>query len=442
MARRPKRPTSSDFDWQVADELPAPPSPAPLPSPAEQGTARSRATGRWLLLAILLLALAAGGSWLYGEARQRTESARRATEAEILGSHRLLLQAAAAQDRELATTLLSGRDRAWAAQQRARIEAGTLLSELGLGLLAEGEEAAVSWLAPALDEAAVTLTQTVRFAGEAESGLLARTWLYRRGQGNWLYAPPLEPAAYWGQRRQQQLQRLSVQFPARDEALVMRLAAEMERALARACATVACPEDLEMVVVLTTQPGNVELPALDALDQLVLGRGSLYLPTPSLIGEPVDEAGFKLLARAYLRPLLVATLGRELWSWDCCSRAPLFEALLDAQLAQWGVQPWPVTQEHYHYLLEREFQLFEDTMASWYGQAFFSWRDTPWLQAHGVVEFLLAENPEADLTMLAARLNEAPNYWSWAFDFLGGRIGDSELQARWDDFARRRAGQD
>jgi hypothetical protein len=49
---------------------------------------------------------------------------------------------------------------------------------------------------------------------------------------------------------------------------------------------------------------------------------------------------------------------------------------------------------------------------------------------------LMAENPEADLGMLAARLNEAPNYWYWAFDFLGERIGDRELEERWEKFAQ------
>jgi hypothetical protein len=439
MARKPRHPAISDFDWQVADEQPT----APAPAAAEQAPpAKPHHLGRWLVLAAALLVLGAAGGWLYGEARQRTEVARRAAEAEILGSHRLLLQAVAARDRELATNLLSGRDRAWAAQQRARIEAGTLLSEPGLGLVASGEEEAVSWLAPALDEATVVMTQTVRFAGEDETGRLARTWLYRRGQGGWLYAPPPDPAAYWGERRQQRLERLSIQFPARDEALATRLAAAMEAALAQACVTLACPDDLEMVVVLATQPGSMELPALDSLEQLVFGRGALYLPAPSLIGEPVDEAGFNLLARAYIRPLLVAALGRELWSWRCCDHAPLYEALLDAQLAQWGVQPWPPAQEHYQYLLERDFRLFEDAMASWYGQAFSPQRDLAWLQAHAVVAFLLAENPGADLGALAAALNEAPSTWHWAFEFLGERVGDSELQARWEAFARRQAGED
>src|SRR5690606_20252594 len=111
----------------------------------------------------------------------------------------LLLQAVNTQDRELAANLLSGRDRAWAAQQRARVAAGTLLEKPGLGLAAAqagAGEPAVTWLAPALDEAAVVLTQTVTLPGGEETGLLARSWLYRRGDGRWLYAPPRDPAEY------------------------------------------------------------------------------------------------------------------------------------------------------------------------------------------------------------------------------------------------------
>src|SRR5690606_40872478 len=115
-----------------------------------------------------------------------------------------------------------------------------------------------------------------------------------------------------------------------------------------------------------------------------------------------------LLARAYTRPLLLAALGRELWSWRCCDRAPLFQALLDAQLAQLNVQPWPMMREDFALLIEADFHLFEDTMASWYGQAFSPRRDLAWLQAHAVVGFLLAQNPDADLDALAAQLNESP----------------------------------
>ena len=79
-----------------------------------------------------------------------------------LADFRLLLQAAETEDRELTTNLLSGRDRAWAAQQRARVATGALLQEPGLGLVAvetADPSPAVSWLAPALDEATVVITR-------------------------------------------------------------------------------------------------------------------------------------------------------------------------------------------------------------------------------------------------------------------------------------------
>ncbi|MDT8307422.1 MAG: hypothetical protein RRC07_15935 [Anaerolineae bacterium] len=419
-----------DFEWQVADEMaPAPPYFDEEP----EGALGRPGRGRWLVLLAAVVVLGAAVGWLYREARERTAAAREATVAEVLASHRLLLQATDARDRELATNLLSGRDRAWAAQQRARVEGGTLLAEPGLGLIAAGEAAVVETLSPALDEAAVVMTQTVRLGDEAESGHLVRTWLYRRGEGGWLYAPPREPADYWGRQEQLELVHLAVQYPARDEALAARLSQAMDEALLRACATVTCREDFEMVVVLATQPTSLEMPSLE---RLVYEEGPLTLPAPSWIGVPVDEAGFELLARAYTRPVLLAALGRELWGWQCCDHAPLFQALLDAQLAQWGMQPWPLTRADYEFLLARDFRLFEDTMASWYGQAFSRQRDAAWLQAHAVVAFLLAQKPDADLGELAARLNEAPNYWFWALDFLDERVGDAELEARWEMFAQ------
>lgn len=421
-----------DFDWQVIDEERSPVPPAPE---GEQPSGGRRRRPGLLLLVMLLLAAGTLG-WLTHQARQRTAAAEAAAIADVLADFQLLLQATETQDRELATNLLSGRDRAWAAQQRARVAAGALLLQPGLGLLAveTGEQSpVVGWLAPALDEATVVVTQTITLPDTAETGLLARSWLYRRGEGRWLYAPPRDPAEYWGPRRQQQLAHLTVQYPARDEQVAARLAGEMSAALERACAPAGgCPEQLEMVVVLTTQPSYLETPALE---ELVFADGPLHLPAPSWIGEPVDEDGFQLLAHAYTRPLLLAALGRELWSWRCCDRAPLFQALLDARLAQLNVQPWPMTHEDLAFLLEADFRLFEDTMASWYGQAFSPRRDLAWLQAHAVVGFLLAQNPDADLGALAAQLNESPNYWFWAFDFLGERIGDRELEERWRAYA-------
>lgn len=421
-----------DFEWQVADEENAAALPEWEAAQENQGPARGR--GRWLVLFAVLVALGVAGGWLYREARERTEAAWAVTAAEVLASHRLLLQATAARDQELATNLLSGRDRAWAATQRARVEAGSLLVAPGLGLVAAGEAAAVSTLSPALDEATVVMTQAVQLAGEPESGHLVRTWLYRRGEGNWLYSPPREAADYWGKQKQLELAHVTLQYPDRDGALAARLGAAMDAALARACVTVACLEDFEMVVVLSAQPESVDMPPLE---QLIFGEGPLTLPAPSLIGEPADEAGFELLARVYTRPVLQAALGRELWGWECCNHAPLMQALLDAQLAQWGVQPWSLTQADYNWLMAREFRLFEDTMASWHGQAFSRQRDAAWLQAHAVVAFLLAENPGADLGALAEALNEAPSTWSWAFAFLGERVGDAELEARWEAFALR-----
>jgi hypothetical protein len=94
-----------------------------------------------------------------------------------------------------------------------------------------------------------------------------------------------------------------------------------------------------------------------------------------------------------------------------------------------------MTAGDYAFLLDRDFRLFEDTMASWYGQAFSPQRDLAWLQAHAVVGFLHSQNPDADLAALAGQLSEAPNYWSWALDFLGAEITDGELDERWRQYA-------
>jgi hypothetical protein len=119
-----------------------------------------------------------------------------------------------------------------------------------------------------------------------------------------------------------------------------RLAADLDALLMRACSEVDhldCPAGWHVTLRLENDPGLlVELndrwlrPAPD---------GVLELPTPTLVGLPVDddegaaEVGYQALLRAYASRLVRSVVG-ELTGYNCCRQMLFYRALVDRLLSE------------------------------------------------------------------------------------------------------------
>lgn len=334
--------TDEDYRW---DEEPASPEPAKPKRP------------RWPWLVLLGVFLAGTAVFLiFSQLNQRVETATDDVEADLAASYAVLQRAAQNQDENLFNSLLSGRDPEWSQAQRELLNVGLLFDRVGFGLtwLPSLAETAVlsQTLSPNLTAAELTTLQNYSLDignGLTQTVQLARVDVYRLGEDRWLYAPP--EREFWGVRRRLEGQLLSVRYPARDEQIVHRLAADLEARLVQLCGTpgYSCPPDARVRVHFSPEPDSLAeatfIGALTRADMgdVLEGRQAVRLPTPSLVGLPQDEVGYQALLRGYSVQMLTIVIN-DVTGWECCVNVPFYRAAVERQLYEFGVGSWPLTE--------------------------------------------------------------------------------------------------
>lgn len=303
---------SKNFEWTTEEEqdweenLPLRPEP---PSP------RSQHWRRWLLLAFLVLTVA---GILVQQARREVTAVTADVEADILSSQALLEQAKSQDDIEMFTTVLSGRDARWTAVQQALFQEDLLWDRrpFGLNLLTAPPTVISVTVAPDLQSAemlverqyAIHLTDDLPANGRdavfappaigANEVTLQLPLTFRRGESRWLLAPPSD--TYWGGWQQAKGHYISLIYPERDAEVALRLLPEMDEQVKTLCRfepAANCPGNWRLQVRLDTDPAS--LTAVSDPQHLLNPSPVFDLPTPSLVGLPIDETGFKVLAQAY-----------------------------------------------------------------------------------------------------------------------------------------------
>jgi hypothetical protein len=250
--------------------------------------------------------------------------------------------------------MLSGRDDDWTEAQLERVEQGLFFDPIP----------ASATLQPLIDESQIiniALDPQYRTAtllveqpyvatdaqGFATTIMLQHTYIYRRGAQRWLLSPP-EPS-FWGQQGQIEGAVLTLDYPQRDEEIARRLATDLEAKLNEICQIpipirAGCPSDLHVHLRLSSQPKS--LLALADREQWLKSGTELVLPTPTLVGMPATEAAYQALFRYYAAQVLSATI-THLTGYHCC----IYRAVLEKQLNQLGVSPWPLTTTDFLKLL-------------------------------------------------------------------------------------------
>lgn len=338
------------FDWQTEEESgwedptwPEKPAVAKPPKP------------RWWALIVALVLLVAAGVVVYRQVNRRIDEATTAVESDIFAAHNLLSRAAAGQDADLGRAVLSGRDLGWSQIQTSLIAEGLFYQHPGLGLRLPTGDAAFAPLfredqrfmdlvvAPDLSSAELSYARD--FLALTDEGLetvtLQQTAVYRRGENRWLLAPPME--AFWGEWQTEKIDNLTFIFPLRDEAVVREMIPLLQTLLVDACDAV--PEldcAAPMQIRFDTDPESL----LETADPTNLYNDNLRLdlPTPTLVGLPINNDGYEALRTAYGQSLVSALFGYSV-GYRCCRHAPFYQAILTYQLSELGLAEWPVTQE-------------------------------------------------------------------------------------------------
>jgi hypothetical protein len=376
-----------NFDWQTEesvdwDELP------PISSQSARPERRLLPRrGWWLLLAGLLLL----SGWLaWQQVTARIAEAEAEATADLLASHDLLLQASAAQDVDVARSLLSGRDPAWTAVQSDLVETGLWLERPLLGLTYQGAPTTAVSVTLSADLFTAELVYEAVYQTEtAEPVTLQQTAVYRRGADRWLYAP-LE-AGYWGEWEEQEYPRLTLRYRQQEAELIRRLGRDLSQAVTDLCLRVEgmiCPADFRVRVQLDPQPDSLLL-----LETAVLPHHELAyhyrLPAPSLTGRPLDEVSYQALSRGYATWLLGGVVADQV-GYTCCRQATIFRVLLDYQLSQIGLMVWPVDDVFYEQTLaENEKWQLHALVGAWSGYEAVPVTTTAGWQAYLLVDYLL-----------------------------------------------------
>ena len=409
---------SQNFSWKTDEDRGwDDPTPQPLPKP------RRRLPWAWLLglfaAAILITTV------IYARIQEQVKETTTRAAQDVLAAHQLSQNAAASQDVDLFRTNLSRRDASWAETQRELVAQGLFQDRTAFSLRWWGQagisltDAAATptlpitiTLAPDLLSAEVVYEQEYLLSGSAttsETVRLQQTAIYRRGGGRWLRANPLDE--FWGETVEIKKELLTVRYNQRDEVIVARLAQDLNEQLQAMCQTfpsVTCSDNFPITLLLTRNP-QYFFTLLD-LEEILTTEDTLRLPSPTLVGLPLDETGYQAIMRGYATPVISLAVARFL-GYECCHHAFFFRAFLEKELSILGLQPWPLTPEQYTQLIPTE--LLDNTALTWSRSHFNNSDYVNVAYLYTLVDYLAHEYPETDLALWQRWMHNGFTFWEW-----------------------------
>ncbi len=416
---------SDQFEWKTEEEDASVWDEQGVAVPVPEVGKRPYKT--WLLLLLLLLIAVAV---IYGQVQQRVEVATADVRADLLSTHNLINRAVTMQDETLLAPLLSGRDMAWTQDQERMMREDALFGRTALGLplaqpltdLREGDEQFSLELAPDLNSA------VLQFVGQYQLGdeeiALQQTAVYRRGADRWLLAPPEDE--FWGAWETVEIDGMSFVFPARDAEIGTQLAQQLATNILARCAQLddlECPDLDALFVRFATD--SASLVAMSDPATLYDANLRLDLPTPTLLGLPVDEAGFAALVQVYEAQIFTAVLSEAI-GYTCCRYAPFVQALNDYYLAEIGLKSWPVSQEMYTQIANQPLSA-ERLFVNWSEASFLSPWDEEYGYVYGFVDFLMRSNGDKTGLQIWQQLNSRQGAQAGLAGLFGGQYGNGVL---------------
>jgi hypothetical protein len=331
--------TEEDDGWEVI-----------LTSETEAAGGRGRSWPKYLLAGLLLFGLL--GLVVYSLLNRQVSATNDETSAGVLASQSLLKRASTVDDVDLFDSLLSPEYWRWRRLHLTLFREGLMLDRPTLGLDALPNLEADSQSGEIEIELSADLTQAdveepipylAQHGGTAGPFQLISTTRYIRDQNGWRLMPLPEDESFWGPWINEVHGPLTAIFPERDEALGRRLSQDIAALIEDICADaeVECPPGFRLEFELAiSQQSLLSLNTNYRSDTM----GGAYLPyriilpAPTLVGRPVDEAGYQALYRCYSGWVAAVLTNRYLRgprSSDDASR-------IEKKLASWDLQSPPM----------------------------------------------------------------------------------------------------
>lgn len=360
---------------------------------------------------------------------------------DVLSGHSLVLAAAEEGDVELFESLILDRMQTWTEAQVTLADRGLLLNRWPMALFLPDGADPVSLEAdvlPNLREAEVSADYRYRVGtqgSQADSVVLRQFFSYRKQDEQWLLNPPT--GAFWGPWESASGRYLTLSYPERDEQISQRLAADLEAIVGQTCNSVAeleCPADLRIEVEFVADP-IVFVELSDPTSRLSGGR-HMELPTPTLLGFPVDESAYRALYRAYAQRI-VSRLVSERADVVSMEQQSLFGiALQDIILERLGLQTSPDA------MMTRPAssdELLAQAGAVWYGAGLLeaNWDDASRQTAHGLAEFLVNGWSDVPPIEMLRRLGQAGSLPEW-IAMLKPETSDLSFSDAWEGYVAQR----
>lgn len=317
------------FNWQTDEETES--DWLDQPSEPERPLA-SRPSRRVLLfLAACLLGLM---GYTAQQALERRAAAREAQiTADVLSSYKLLNQAVDEGDLEILRSVLSGSNTQWSQEQQTMLLNQQLFERPFPGWTHLPRDRSSLQVDPTFTEVQLTITQTYQISNNLtiHQAQLAQTIVFRPGEFSWLYTHPKDE--FWGAEQRLMGEHITVIYPARDDDYVTELASYLDQLVGRYCLMLRrCGRSPKITITLSPEADSI--PLLFNPTQADVGPVQLLeLPTPSLIGRPLDKSSAQALYGTY-GVFVVSALNQRFVVRDRLGQEPFDRLLLDQQLAQ------------------------------------------------------------------------------------------------------------
>jgi hypothetical protein len=332
---------TDEFEWHTDVDGEWEP---PLQEPKRRTRPLSRSVRIFLLTSAACLLLVVS-LVVYRSLSGRVTEATNTAESGLLLAHDLLISGALKGDSDLVDSVVASRPSSWHDLNDNLLNRQLFFSRrpLGIEVLRDDGLREVAGddihLAPELDAAEIVDRRPYSVLlgqGLTATVTLERVFAYERADDQWRLAPPPDEAAFWGNWITDERQYVTVTYPERDEAVALKLAAYLDDLLPALCSSegMSCPANFNLNFKLEREPNSVLRlgEGLFAISASSASTGSrLVLPAPTLVGKPVDEAGYEALQQGYA-------------GWICAAIFASYGSAgyeVDDVLAQFDLRPPP-----------------------------------------------------------------------------------------------------
>ena len=289
------------FEWRTDEEDEWPEELPPSPDQVKQPR-------RWHIWFLLIFLLSLGSYSLYYTLNREVTAVQDTLQSDVLAGH-LLIHQAANQDTELFTSLLWPGDLTWLEMQQQLQQRRLFNERLPLGL--RPVTSTTSPISPTqvlfsndLTEAQVIAVHPYQ-KQDGEPIWLQETAVYRYDDHRWLRAPLPNGQDFWGQYVRREGKYVTLFFSERDAPIGEQLLLDLDNIVSRICEAelVPCPVNFRVHIsllrdedALLTLGQNVYI---DLDRQFNSRRYTIHLPSPTLVGWPLDEAAYVALSEGY-----------------------------------------------------------------------------------------------------------------------------------------------